>query len=48
MLELEVQVFGDWLCQILHIEPVHDGETMSGRCQSKIRRGQKKKKEKNR
>lgn len=34
MLQLEIQVFGDWLCQILHTEPVHDGETMSWRCQS--------------
>lgn len=34
MLQLEIQVFGNWLCQILHTEPVHDGETMSGRCQS--------------
>lgn len=40
MLELEVQVFGDWFCQILHTEPVHDGETMSRRCQSIKQGGQ--------
>lgn len=39
VLELEVQVFGDWLCQVLHIESVHNGETMPGRCQSEIHRG---------
>lgn len=35
MLQLEIQVFGNWLCQVLHTEPVHDGETMSWRCQSR-------------
>lgn len=39
VLELEVQVFGDWLCQVLHAESVHNGETMSGRCQSEGREG---------
>lgn len=39
MLELEVQVFGDWLCQVLHTESIHNGETMSGRCQSAGRAG---------
>lgn len=34
MLQLEIEVLGDWFCQILHIEPVHDGETMSWRSQS--------------
>lgn len=40
MLKLEVQVFGDWFCQILHTKPVHDGETMPRRCQSKMQGGQ--------
>lgn len=40
VLELEVQVFGDWLCQVLHTESVHNGETMPGRCQSEMQRGQ--------
>lgn len=30
VLQLEVQVLGDWLSQVLHAEPVHDGEAMSG------------------
>lgn len=40
VLKLEVQVFGDWLRQVLHTEPVHNGETMSGRCQPEMQRGQ--------
>lgn len=36
VLELEVQVFGDWLCQVLHTESVHYGETMPWRCQSEM------------
>lgn len=38
VLELEVQVFGDWLCQVLHTESVHNGEAMPGRCQSETHR----------
>lgn len=44
VLELEVQVFGDWLCQVLHAESVHNGETMSRRCQSEGREGKSYKK----
>lgn len=40
VLKLKVQVFGDWLCQVLHTESVHNGETMSGRCQPEMQRGQ--------
>lgn len=36
VLELEVQVFGEWLCQILHAEPVHNGKTMPRRGQPEI------------
>lgn len=39
VLELKVQVFGDWFRQVLHAESVHNGETMPGRCQSDTRRG---------
>lgn len=39
VLELEVQVFCDWLCQVLHAESIHYGETMPGRCQPETQRG---------
>jgi hypothetical protein len=35
VLELEVQLLCDWFCQVLHTQPVHDGEAMPRRCQSK-------------
>lgn len=36
VLELEVQVFSDWLGQVLYAESVHDGKTMSGGSQPTI------------
>ncbi len=41
VLELEVQVFGDWLCQVLHTESVHNGEAVPGRGQSEMKNSYK-------